>query len=302
MTKGLLKDKRLILFLSILALLSLVLLATAIKNATFLPAQHFSQVESDVAPLPVGEVIRTTIIKSIISIPLEKQITLLVMLLLFVMLVLYLLPPEMRKKLFKQFLRVGLGVLLLLYLLKKRPDLFEGLLPIFSLSVGQSSSSQVEAAAPPTFEPPQISGWISFFITLAVILLTSVILWRISRWWALRTKTSDALPPLEKIAGIAHASLKDLETGRNSEDAIVKCYERMSAVVGSKQGLRREIAMTSSEFASRLERSGLPHEAVSRLTYLFESVRYGGHLSGPRETAEAISCLSSILQYCGEAL
>jgi hypothetical protein len=75
----------------------------------------------------------------------------------------------------------------------------------------------------------------------------------------------------------------------------------MSNVVNSKRGLQREHAMTPAEFASRLERAGLPREPVDRLTRLFESTRYGSHKSGTPEITEAVTCLTSILKYCGEA-
>lgn len=75
----------------------------------------------------------------------------------------------------------------------------------------------------------------------------------------------------------------------------------MSEAVSRKRGLLRSTAMTPSEFARRLERAGLPGEAVGRLTGLFEAVRYGGRTSSQREINEAVSCLTAILHYCGEA-
>jgi Domain of unknown function (DUF4129) len=60
--------------------------------------------------------------------------------------------------------------------------------------------------------------------------------------------------------------------------------------------------MTPGEFATRLEQAGLPSDAVHRLTHLFERVRYGGHRSATPEVNEAVACLTTILQYCGEAV
>jgi len=74
----------------------------------------------------------------------------------------------------------------------------------------------------------------------------------------------------------------------------------MSDVVASKKNLQRGMSVTPAEFAANLERSGLPGDAVKKLTRLFESVRYGGQKAGPREINEAVVCLTSILQYCGE--
>ncbi len=60
--------------------------------------------------------------------------------------------------------------------------------------------------------------------------------------------------------------------------------------------------MTPAEFATRLENSGLPSDAVRRLTRLFEGVRYGLQKTGPTEINEAVACLTTILQYCGETV
>jgi hypothetical protein len=134
-----------------------------------------------------------------------------------------------------------------------------------------------------------------------IVLLTAVLFWRINRWWMLRKETSDALRPLDEIAGIARASLRQLSSGQGSaQDKIIQCYEDMSRVVGARRGLHREHAMTAAEFAIRLEKAGLPREPVNRLTHLFESVRYGARTSAQAEVDEAIACLTSILKYCGE--
>jgi hypothetical protein len=76
----------------------------------------------------------------------------------------------------------------------------------------------------------------------------------------------------------------------------------MSDVVAEKRKLQREIAMTPQEFALRLERAGLPGDAVRRLTRLFEMVRYGDRKSAPKDVTEAVGCLNTILHYCGETI
>ena len=74
----------------------------------------------------------------------------------------------------------------------------------------------------------------------------------------------------------------------------------MTEVVSRRRGFHRAVDVTPSEFAAHLEQSGLPAEAVRRLTRLFESVRYGARTSSPRESAEAADCLRAVLHYCGE--
>jgi hypothetical protein len=295
MAKRLLKDKRMVLFLSFLALFSLLILASTVSDATFRPARHFSQEKTEIVRIPVGQ-----IIKSITKVPLERQIAFLVLLFLFGALAVSLLSPETRKKLLKQLFRLSVSVILILYLFKIKPDLLAGLFPDLALG-GQSASSPAEGGAPPVFEPPHISSWLSFFIALGIVLLIVVFFWRVNRWRMTHKETSGP-HQLNEIVGIARASLRDLTSGQGSaQDTIIQCYTDMCRVVVARQGLFREYAMTASEFAVRLEKAGLPREPVNRLTRLFESVRYGARISAQGDVDEAIACLTSILKYCGES-
>jgi hypothetical protein len=126
-----------------------------------------------------------------------------------------------------------------------------------------------------------------------------VVVWLLYRGWT-RYAWLNTKKPLDEIAKIARSSLNDLSSGRNSSDVIINCYLRMSDVVSDKRHLYRATAMTPHEFALHLEQAGLPGDAVKRLTRLFEGVRYGAIKSGPQDINEAISCLRTILHYCGE--
>jgi hypothetical protein len=297
MLKKIFKDRRAILTASFLALFSLVMLASTVGNFTFRPARHLSREEAEVVRVPIGR-----ILESVADIPFEKQVAFLVMLFLFGVLVVMLLPPEMRKRLFHQFVRLVLGAFLLLYLLKLKPDLLEGLIPFLNMAAGESAPSAEENIPVPVFEPPQVSGWISFFVTVGILLLAAFIFWRINRWWLLRQPTTDSSRPLDEIAQAARASLRNLSLTGSAQDKIIQCYADMSRAVDAKRGLYREFAMTPSEFALRLQAAGLPPEPVNRLTRLFESVRYGARTSAQRDVDEAIACLASILKYCGESV
>jgi len=296
MLKKVFKDKRAIQVISFLALFSLVVLASAVGDFTFRPARHLSREEADVVRVPVG-----AMLESVTDIPFEKQVAFLAMIFLFGVLVVALLPPDMRKRLLKQFFRLILGAFLLLYLVKLKPGLFEGIFPILNMAAGQNASPAEENLPAPVFEPPQVLGWVSFFVTVGILLLTVFLFWRINRWWILRKPTTTALDPLDEIAEAARASLRNLSSVGSAQDKIIQCYADMSRVVDARRGLYREFAMTPSEFAVRLQSAGLPHEPVNRLTRLFESVRYGARTSAQRDVDEAIACLTSILKYCGES-
>jgi hypothetical protein len=151
----------------------------------------------------------------------------------------------------------------------------------------------------PVFAAPQVSPVFSYLISFAFALILLVVIWFLYRGWQ-RYMVLNKTKPLDEIARIARSSLNDLSSGRDSSDVIINCYLRMSDVVSSKRQLHREMAMTPHEFALRLEQAGLPGDAVTRLTRLFEGVRYGDRKSGPKDVNEAVSCLKTILHYCGE--
>jgi hypothetical protein len=151
----------------------------------------------------------------------------------------------------------------------------------------------------PTFEAPQVSPAFSYLLSFAFALVLVVVVWFLYRGFQ-RYTAWNKTRPLDELAKIARSSLHDLSSGRNSSDVIINCYLRMSDVVSNKRQLHRGIAMTPHEFALRLEQAGLPGDAVTRLTRLFEGVRYGDRKSGPKDVNEAVSCLKTILHYCGE--
>lgn len=298
MLKKMFKDKRAILAVSVLALFSLVALAGAMRNFVFRPASYLGREEAQVIRLPIAD-----IFESIESIPLQKQIAFIVMIVLFVVLGFALLSPEMRKKLLRQLLNLAAAGFVLYYFIKEKPGLLEEMLgdPVATGKAGPIN--QPEFAPPPVFQPPHISGWISFLVTFGIVLLAALLFWRVNRWWSVHMRTVESSRPLDEIARAARRSLHTLSAGDGSvHDRIIQCYADMSRMVSERQGLRREYAMTPSEFAERLKSAGLPREPVSRLTRLFEEARYGARTSTQSDIDEAVDCLTSILKYCGEAI
>jgi hypothetical protein len=291
------QDKRAVLSVSILALLSLVLLAGSLKDMDFHPGEPLgvSRHATATETINLGE-----LIGSAAEIPFWKQVAFLALLFAMVVLATLLLSPERRKQLIYAFIRVSLFALAFLYFVKKNPDLFAGILKQLSIP-GDLTSSLLGANKPvPVFQPPQISGWFSYMVALVFVLLIVLFLWWLYRGWTRMKEMSSKRKPLDEIARIARMSLSELQSGRNFENAILECYTRMSTVVDERKGLHREMAMTPAEFAMRLARAGLPREPVESLTHLFEAVRYGGQHAGQPEINEAVLNLTSILRYCGE--
>jgi hypothetical protein len=293
--RSLFENKRLILLLAAFALGALTVLAVSLNGVPFREAQHFAEPELEDIAVPV------TLPPPVqMNIPAWKlAVTLVLMALLFV-LVLMLLSPQWRKRLLRMLARGAIWAAAIYFVLRYYGNTLRGLL----LGINQQKAERVAAdntSLPPmpVFEPPQVSSTFSYAISFAFALLLLVLLWAVYRSWkryaALSTKK-----PLDEIARIARSSLDDLFSGGNSSDVIINCYLRMSDVVSIKRQLHREIAMTPREFASRLEQAGLPAEAVTELTRLFEGVRYGDRKSAPRDVTEAVNCLKTILHYCGE--
>ena len=282
------QNKRLILLLAVLALGALTILAISLNEVPFREGQHFGQRGTTTI-----EVLPEDLSQVWVEIPIWKQILVWGLVGLLVVLIAMLLSPEMRRRLFRIVIRVALTAWALYFLIKKgviSPNLFGN---------GEAPPSQDTLVPVPVFEPPQVSPAFSYLISFAIALIWLLVLWLLYRGWQ-RYVSLNTKKPLHEIAKIARSSLNDLSSGRNSSDVIINCYLRMSDVVSSTRHLYRNTAMTPHEFALHLEQAGLPGDAVTRLTRLFEGVRYGNRKSGPQDINEAVSCLKTILHYCGE--
>jgi hypothetical protein len=210
-----------------------------------------------------------------------------------------LVSPELRKKLLILLLRFVATVAAIFFLLRYfGPQLFA--LQQMAAQIGQQAQP-ANGQPMPTFQPPQISPVFSYLVSFGFALLWIAVMWGLYKGWQ-KYVAMNAKKPLDELAHIARSSLNDLASGRDSSDVIIKCYLRMSNVIADKRRIQREIAMTPQEFVLRLERAGLPGDAVRRLTRLFEAVRYGDRKSAPKDVTEAVSCLNTILHYCGETI
>jgi hypothetical protein len=59
--------------------------------------------------------------------------------------------------------------------------------------------------------------------------------------------------------------------------------------------------MTAREFAQRLQQKGVNEQEVTKLTILFEQVRYGRYATGLKERKEAIEALKAIEEQYGRS-
>jgi len=284
-----------VIFLAVLAIVALMGLAVGLENVSFREAQAFGRNETVRNQLPAID-----LVNSILSIPWQTQLGIWVLFVLMFVLIGLLLSPEARKRLIRIAVRVAITYWAL-YIIFTR---YREILAQLALNLAPPSDLaglQANGKPPPVFTPPSSISWLSYLISFAVAVLLIFLAWKLnSIWKELNTSASDS--SMQQLAKIARSSLHDLSSGRESSDVILNCYYRMSDVISDKKHIERGASMTPHEFAARLEQAGMPADAVKRLTRLFESVRYGGHRSDSTSVNEAVACLTTILNHCGETV
>jgi hypothetical protein len=286
-------QKRFILFLSALSLAALALLASGLHDVQFQAGHALGHAETQTVRISVDRAFQ-----AIEAVPVWKQLIFWVLLFLLVLLVSTILSPELRKRLIRMFIGFAVSLFAIVYLIQ------HNLLSLPDLSMGAGGRNGVDATGDlpvPVFTPPTVPGWVNFLLSLGLVLALLALAWGMSRWWGRLNRLRAFSRPLDDLALIARSSLDDMAAGSDWDEVIINCYARMSEAVSRKRGLVRKETMTPAEFARRLEQAGLPGDPVRRLTRLFESVRYGAKKSSQPEINEAVSCLTAILHYCGEA-
>jgi hypothetical protein len=284
-----------ILFVSVLALGALMTLAIGLENVSFRDGQTFGQNESRMP--------RTTpldLINAVMSIPLQTQLGIWILFVLLFAFIGMMMSPEMRKRLILIAIRVAITYWGL-YILFTRYREVLAQIGLNLAPLGSSPAVNSNGEAVPEFTPPPSVSWTAYLVSFIVIVSVILVVWKLNALWR-ELNAPFVVSPIQKLAGIARASLHDLSAGRDSTDVIMNCYYRMSDTVLDKKNLDRSASMTPSEFAVRLEQAGLPSDAVRRLTRLFESARYGGHRSDAVAVNEAVACLTTIVHYCGETV
>lgn len=287
--------KRLVLFGSALALVLFVLLASGMQGFEFDLGEPVSWGESAAPVTPFPDV-------DMVSRPSTwERSGLFIAILLWGLLLLFLLAPGFRKRMLKFLFNLALTVLVLSYLYNNQvislPDL-----DIAAMGFAEQVNAENEnITSPPVFVPPDDSSALSYIVTFGLVSIFVFICWYLVRLW-MRLRVASTTPDnLPDLATIARSSLRDISEGHDWQGVIQECYLRMSEAVNKNRGIIRQDAMTTGEFARRLEEAGLPVSPVRRLTHLFEAVRYGGKKSSAADIDEAVSSLNAILQVCEEA-
>jgi len=285
------EQKVVVVVLALAGLVALVLLSAALRDLSFREPDPFSFNLSALMILPTAVNNMDTDISG------WRYIMFIALLAMIFAIIMFFLDPELRKRILKRMLRMILAMASIFLLLNYAFEngSLKKLLQDAALVGAAAESGKLIQAEAPTYVPPQISPWLVFAVSFAIGLLLVLVVWYI---YSRRFKYSTGVARNE-VAGIAREALEGLQPGRNWDDAIVRAYVRMNEVVVAERGLLRQPGSTPREFAERMERIGLPGEAVRVLTRLFEGVRYGAVTSSPAERDQAAAALSAILHFCG---
>lgn len=289
MMANLRKKKWFILLMGLAGLVALDFVAASLVNLRFEPARPFSfewQPGGPVAESPSLET-DTSILEFIIYSYLF---------IVFISLIISLFRPELRKMLFKKLAQLAVFALAAYLLMSVQFPMDEGEVVSTIEPAPQTSAGNLPGIND-AFAPPQVNSWVQFAISFGITLGLVFAL----GWLALRltAKKPQGGFILDEIATIARKTLREFESGQNWDEVIINCYIRMSEVASEQRGIYRQAAMTPLEFATKMEKAGLPAEAVRTLTNLFDEVRYGGRKADVQQRDLAVAALNAILMACG---
>ncbi len=280
-----------ILVIAGLAVVSVILLASALRSSDLLPGGSLPfWLDWNFRPIPpidipggsfLLQLIRFLYLTAFIFLPLA---------------LIYLLLSKQARKYFFNFILRMIPIFILINLIirwisslkqeKTETGAEMGMMPTpENVTVGQI----------PEFSP-QVSERLVTFLTVGISILIVLILFGVG-WWLWR-RSQRRRASMEQFAEHAQTALNDLQAGGNFRNVIIRCYMDMTRAAEQLRGIRRASAMTPHEFSAFLQADGLPKGPVEQLTGLFENVRYGAEDPTPLQERIAIDSLQSIVEFC----
>jgi hypothetical protein len=158
--------------------------------------------------------------------------------------------------------------------------------------IPEPSDFELETSITEEFES-NVPRWIVLTISTVLVITVTVIGYVLYR--ILFPKQAQ-YTPFSEIVEQAQAALDAVQLGGDYRNIIMQCYAEMLRIVREQRGLRRNSAVTASEFTSTLAKMGYPEGAVKQLTKLFEDARYGSKQHTPQQEQTAISSLQNIVE------
>jgi hypothetical protein len=147
------------------------------------------------------------------------------------------------------------------------------------------------------YQPPP--AWVGLVVSVLLTFFALVTL--ISFYWYYIYMISQPLTPedmeepLDQVVRPAQLALASLRQGKPLADVVLRCYADMEQTLRTTRGIERRQAMTVREFEQQLFQIGLPVQAVTTLTRLFEAVRYGRYTPQPEDQSLAVHSLTQIV-------
>lgn len=197
-------------------------------------------------------------------------------------------PPK-RRSLLSSLIQILLFVLVVILLRRRLAENNLNLNPsaieqMPSLGLGDPNIAVIESNIP---------DWFVFGFSLFLFVVVGLFGWRL---WHNRRRSEETL---DLLAREARSAVEALRSGGDIRNVIIRCYFEMVQVLNRQRGITRKEGMTPREFERRLFELGLPVEPVTKLTRLFESVRYGAKDLGEVEERQALAYLEAIVQASG---
>ena len=114
------------------------------------------------------------------------------------------------------------------------------------------------------------------------------------RWFRASREES----PAQDLSKEARKGLDNIAEGLDVRNAFIRCYIKMTEIVARTKGLERRGAATPREFERTLLEAGLPPADIDSITRFFELARYGHKSLSTRDERKAIQCLETIMRFC----
>ena len=284
------KTKQTTLLLLAIAGVLIVLLAMSLPNLTLFQGEAFSlgqtppETPGGVAPLDSSDLLIWVI----------RGFTALALIFLPIYVISSMMSPQGRRRLIANVVIIALLLYLADYLHNhpledKKQDQQQ--------VAGAIQPIEGEAGPPTAIFSPNPPSW----LTLAIILTASVLVVAaiVITIWIIRRRRQVPVSALDRLAEAAQNTVESLKAGGDFKVSVIRCYQEMMLVVKQEKGIARETTMTAREFEDQLVKRGLPQDAITTLTRLFEQVRYGSAPPSTRDEALALSCLTDIVKACG---
>ncbi len=148
-------------------------------------------------------------------------------------------------------------------------------------------SNLPKASTTPLEAPPPLLLWVVGAAILVGVCVVFVA--------AIRSRASSSTFST-RLARQASEAVRELRSGAESTDVIVRCYFGMVRLIREQRGLERQRDLTVREFEADLDALRLPRDPLIRLRTLFEAVRYGDREMSAADKANAFHCLDDLAE------